>query len=69
MKNATHLRKEKTIVGLIDKITTKSAFYPTKLLIRAFLEIIIVKKIIFENATRQSLRRTRYEHQQGVKLS
>ena len=40
---------------LIDKITIIAASYPTKLLIRAFHEIIIVKNFIFENAIRQSL--------------
>ena len=54
---------------LIDKITIKTASYPTKLLIRAFLKIIIVKIFIFENATRQSLRRIKYEHQHVAKLS
>lgn len=47
---------------LIDKITLKNASYPTKLLIRAFHEIIIVKNFIFENAIRQSLIRIRHEH-------
>lgn len=54
---------------LIDKITIKNASYPTKLLIRAFLKIIIIKIFIFENATRQSLRRIQYEHQHVAKLS
>ena len=54
---------------LIDKITLKSTSYPTKLLIRAFHEIIIVKNFIFENAIRQSLRRIQYEHQHVAKLS
>ena len=54
---------------LIDKITLKSASYPTKLLILAFHEIIIVKNFIFENADRQSLRRIRREHQYDVQLS
>lgn len=54
---------------LIDNITLKAASYPTKLLIRAFHEIIIVKNFIYENAIRQSLRRIRYENQYVTKLS
>ena len=54
---------------LVDKITPKEASYPTKLLIRAFHEIIIVKNFIFENAILQSLRRIQYEHQHVVQLS
>ena len=54
---------------LIDKITPKSASYPTKLHIRSFLEIIIVKNSIFENVIRQSLIRIRHEHLYVAKLS
>ncbi len=54
---------------LIDKITQKSASYPTKLLIRAFHEIIIVKNFILKNATWQSLIRIRHEHLYVAKLS
>ena len=56
----TYPTRKQDKLFLIDKITLKSASYPTKLLIWAFHEIIIVKYFIFENAIRQSLRRIQY---------